>query len=78
MVARRRRKGSGMSEGLASVLERASVSAAFRELLARDPEAALAGYTLTADERATLLRGDPRPIRRLHVERRTPSRHDRG
>ncbi len=35
-----------------AVLERAMTDAGFRALLARDPAAALAGYDLTADERA--------------------------
>jgi hypothetical protein len=57
-------------EGFAQVAERASTEATFRALLARDPERALAGYNLTADERATLLRGDNGQLRELGVDAR--------
>ena len=44
-----------MSNTLQQVIERASTDAAFRGQLKTDPESALAGYALTADERAGLL-----------------------
>ena len=44
-------------EILAQVVERASTDAAFRAQLRSDPEGALAGYDLTADERAALRHG---------------------
>ena len=44
-----------MSDMLQQVLERASTDAGFRGQLKTDPESALAGYALTADERAGLL-----------------------
>ncbi len=40
------------AEQLQAVVDRAIGDAAFRELLARDPRAALAGYDLTDEERA--------------------------
>ena len=48
-----------MSQILAEIIERASTDAAFRAQLQSNPEAALAGYALTAEERAALLSGDP-------------------
>ncbi len=44
-----------MSDILQQVIERASTDAAFRDQLRRDPESALAGYALTAEERAAIL-----------------------
>lgn len=41
------------AEQLQDVLDRALSDAAFRDQLAKDPAAALAGYDLTAEERAT-------------------------
>ena len=45
-------------EALAKLVERASIDATFRAQLQSHPERALAGYELTSDERAALLRGD--------------------
>jgi hypothetical protein len=59
-----------MSETLTQVIERASVDAAFRARLQNDPAGALAGYSLTAAERAAVLSGDPRQIEALDVETR--------
>jgi hypothetical protein len=59
-----------MSEMLAQVIERASTDAAFRAQLKSNPEAALAGYTLTAEEKAALLSGDPSALRDLGVDAR--------
>lgn len=48
------------AEAVHQVLERALGDAAFRELLASDPDAALAGYDLTDAERATFGSGTAR------------------
>ena len=48
----------------------ASTDAAFRAQLESNPEAALAGYGLTADEKAALLRGDERELSELGVDGR--------
>jgi len=45
------------------IIERAMTDAAFRALLARDPAAALAGYDLTPEERATFTTGTARAER---------------
>ena len=45
------------------IVERAMTDAAFRALLARDPAAALAGYDLTPEERATFTTGTARAER---------------
>ncbi len=47
-------------EQLHEVLERAMADAAFRELLARDPASALAGYDLSAEERSRFGTGSAR------------------
>ncbi len=57
-------------EILAQVVERASTDAAFRAQLASSPESALAGYDLTADERAALLSGDAGQLQSLGVDAR--------
>ena len=59
-----------MSEMLTKVIERASTDAAFRKQLGSDPEAALAGYKLTAEEKAALLRGDAGKLQELGVDAR--------
>ena len=41
-------------DAMAKVIERASTDAGFRAQLKTNPESALAGYNLTADERACL------------------------
>ncbi len=65
-----------MSEALNQVIERASTDEGFRSRLQSDPAGALAGYDLTPEERAALLRGDPRPLRPLRVERHSPLGQD--
>ena len=45
-------------DAMAKVIERASTDAAFRAQLKANPEGALAGYDLTADERAAVLTSD--------------------
>ena len=55
---------------LVQVAERASTDAAFRAQLASNPESALAGYDLTAEERAALRGSDPTALRALGVEAR--------
>lgn len=40
------------AENVQDILDRAMTDAPFRDLLAKDPQAALAGYELTAEERA--------------------------
>ncbi len=57
-----------MSETLNQVIERASTDAAFRSRLQSDPEAALAGYALTAEEKAALLSGDTGKLHELGVD----------
>ncbi len=59
-----------MSDNLRQVIERASKDAAFRALLQSDPEAALAGYELTAEERAALVQGDTAKLADLGVDAR--------
>ncbi len=51
------------AERLQEILDRAMSDAAFRELLARDPDAALAGYGLSAEERAKFGSGTARAER---------------
>ena len=67
-----------MSEMLAQVIERASKDAAFRAQLKSNPEAALAGYTLTAEEKAALLSGDSSALRDLGVDARVTKFGDTG
>ena len=43
---------------MAKVIERASTDTGFRAQLQANPESALAGYDLTADERAAVLTSD--------------------
>ena len=45
-------------DAMAKVIERASADAGFRAQLEANPESALAGYNLTADERAAVLTSD--------------------
>ena len=45
-------------DAMSKVIERASTDAAFRAQLKANPERALAGYNLTADERAAVLTSD--------------------
>jgi hypothetical protein len=45
------------AEAVHQVLERALNDATFRDLLAKDPDAALAGYDLIDTERATFVSG---------------------
>jgi hypothetical protein len=71
----RLRMRSGASKAIVQVIERASVDATFRELLKSNPDQALAAYPLTDAERAAVLRADPRPLRSLELERRTPKKH---
>jgi hypothetical protein len=59
-----------MSETLSKVLDRASTDAAFRTLLRSNPDAALAGYDLTAEEKAALMSGDERQLQDLGVDAR--------
>jgi hypothetical protein len=59
-----------MSSALRLVIERASTDAAFRTELQRQPDRALAEYTLTADERLGLLRGVVAALAPVGVEAR--------
>ena len=59
-----------MSLALALVIERLSTDAAFRALVERDPQAALADYELTAAEREALASGDRQPLQSLGVDAR--------
>ncbi len=51
------------TERLQEILDRAMSDAAFRELLARDPDAALADYALSSEERAKFASGTARAER---------------
>jgi hypothetical protein len=57
-------------ESLTKVIERASMDAAFRSQLQSNPEAALAGYALTAEEKAALMSGDSGKLSELGVDAR--------
>ena len=52
------RRQNMSQDAMAKVIERASTDAAFRAQLKANPESALAGYQLTADERAAVLTSD--------------------
>ncbi len=57
-------------ETLTRIVERASTDAAFRAQLERNPEGALVGYDLTAEERAALASADARKLAALGVDAR--------
>ena len=57
-------------ETLTQIVERASTDAAFRAQLQSSPERALAGYELTADERAALVGQDASRLEALGVDAR--------
>jgi hypothetical protein len=57
-----------MSDMLAQIIERASTDAQFRAQLQSNPEAALAGYQLTAEEKAALMSADPARLDPLGVD----------
>ncbi len=59
-----------MFEALSQVIERASTDAAFRSQLQSNPEAALASYLLTPEEKAALMSGDQSKISELGVDAR--------
>src|SRR4051794_19062823 len=59
-----------MSESLTKIIERMSTDATFRAELERDPEAALAGYQLTAAEKAALRSRDEKALSDLGVDAR--------
>ena len=63
-------------EILIRVVERASTDAAFRTQLASDPARALAGYDLTAEERAAVLSADPSKLQALGVDARLTKQGD--
>jgi hypothetical protein len=65
-----------MSEALSKVIERASTDAAFRAQLQSNPEAALADYALTAEEKAALLSGDRGKLGALGVDPRVTKLYD--
>ncbi len=67
-----------MSETLNQVIERASTDAAFRSQLRSNPEAALAGYDLSAEEKAALLSGDSAKLGELGVDARVTKQYDPG
>ena len=67
-----------MSETLSKVIERASTDADFRAQLRSNPEAALAGYDLTAEEKAALLSGDSGKLGALGVDARVTKMVDTG
>ncbi len=58
------------TESLAKVIERAASDASFRAQLQSNPDAALAEYQLSADERAALLSGDSSKLSSLGVDAR--------
>ena len=57
-------------QGLMEVLEKASTDAAFREELKKNPDAALKGYELSAEERAALMSGDASTLESMGVDAR--------
>lgn len=57
-------------DALAQVVERACADAAFRAALQSSPDSALAGYELTAEERAALLHPESGALHSLGVEPR--------
>ena len=57
-------------ESLGTIVERAVSNPAFRAQLTSNPNSALAGYDLTAEERAALLSGDAGQLRALGVDAR--------
>src|SRR5437762_5089740 len=74
-VATRRSPSSGGARKVArqaviQVIQRAVSDAAFRRQLQREPATALAGFDLTADERASITTGDPTRLTALGVDQR--------
>ena len=65
-------------EALAKVVERASTDAGFRSQLASNPESALAGYDLTAEERAAVLSGDAGQTGSIGVDARISKMDNSG
>jgi hypothetical protein len=61
---------------LVEVLERASVDATFRARIQSDPQDALAGYDLTAEERLAIIRGDSASRPPLGVDSRVTKMSD--
>ena len=57
-------------EMLTKIVERLSTDEAYRQQLASNPEVALKGYDLTADERAALMSGDSAKLESLGVDAR--------
>jgi hypothetical protein len=57
-------------ENLAKVIERASTDAAFRKQLQSNPDAALAAYELTAEEKAALKSGDTSKMGEMGLDAR--------
>jgi hypothetical protein len=57
-------------DAMAKVIERASADAAFRAQLQANPQRALAGYDLTADERAAVLTSDSGGASEIGVDAR--------
>jgi hypothetical protein len=56
--------------GLESFVQKAVGDEAFRRQMKENPEAALAGYDLTADEKAAIKSGDAARLRALGVDER--------
>jgi hypothetical protein len=63
-------------EALAKAVERASADAAFRAQLNSNPESALAGYDLTAEERAALMSEDASQMQSRGVDARISKQAD--
>ena len=57
-------------ENLAKVIERASTDEAFRKQLQSNPDAALATYELTAEEKAALMSGDTSKMGEMGLDAR--------
>ena len=57
-------------QAVIQVIQRAVSDAAFRRQLQREPATALAGFDLTADERASITTGDPTRLTALGVDQR--------
>ena len=57
-------------EDVVKVVERATTDPAFRAHLQRQPEAALAGYDLTVEERGAIMSADPNQLSAIGVDSR--------
>jgi hypothetical protein len=65
--------------GLDSLVQKATADESFRKQIKENPDAALAGYDLTAEEKAAIKSGNAAKLRELGVDERiTKSAFDMG